>query len=92
MKRRLTTASLIGNVALLASLLWLRSKGAEEVRTVALAAMRGDELHLQLHAASLAAIESPGSPEAISTADMLRAIIAAGEVNSDARQLAGLGR
>jgi hypothetical protein len=91
MKTPIIAASLVVNVALLAGLLWMRAEHQGELRDVSLAAMRGDEIHLQLHAASLAAIESPGSEKAVATADMLRTVLAAGEKNIAARQRAGLG-
>lgn len=91
MKRPLTAVSLVGNIALVAGLLWLRADHQGELREMALIAMRGDELHLQLHASSLAAIEAPDSEEAIAAADMLRHIIAVGEINIEARRSAGLG-
>ena len=92
MKRQITALSLVGNVALVAGLLWLRADHQGELREMALAAMRGDEMHLRLHATSLAAIESPDSEEATAAAGILRKIIAAGEKNIEARQRAGLGR
>lgn len=89
MKTQIVAASLVVNVALLASLLWMRAEHQGELREVALAEMRGDEIHLRLHEASLAAIESPGSEKAVATADMLRTVLAAGEKNIEARQRAG---
>lgn len=92
MKNRLTTVSIVGNVALLGGLLWMRTEREAEVRNVSLAAMRGDELHLQLHARSLAALESADTADVAATAAMLRAIISAGEANIELRQRLGLGR
>ena len=91
MKTQIVAASIVVNVALLGVLLWMRAEHQGELREVALAAMRGDEIHLELHAASLAAIESPGSENALATAGMLRTVLAAGEQNIEARRRAGLG-
>jgi hypothetical protein len=92
MMKRLIAASILGNVAMLALLLWMRARHEGELRDVAMAAMRGDEIHVELHARSLAALESADPKEAAATADLLRPVVAAGKQNVEARQRLGLGR
>jgi hypothetical protein len=92
MKTQIVAASIVVDVALFAALLWMRAEHQGELREVALAAMRGDEIHLELHAASLAALASPGSEKSVATADMLRTVLAAGGKNIEARHRAGLGK
>jgi len=85
--KKLTVLSIVANIALLAGLLWSRA----ETREMGRIAMRADESHLRLHAASLAAIESPESEEAAMMADALRKLIAVGEENIKLRRQLGLG-
>lgn len=92
MKKKLLAVSIVGNIALVAALLWMRNEHQLELREVARAAMRGDEIHLQLHAASLAAMESADPAQIESTEGTLRSLIAVGEQNIEARQRAGFGR
>lgn len=92
MKKQLTAISIIGNVALLAALLWMRAGYEGKLRAVSDAAIHGDEVHMRLHASSLAALESSDPKEATTTATMLRAILAAGDLNTESRQRAGLGK
>lgn len=87
MKKHLTALSLAANIGLLAGLLWSRA----ETREIGMVAMRGDEAHLRIHAASLAAIETPESERAAMTTELLRKLIAAGEENIKARRQLGLG-
>jgi hypothetical protein len=70
----------------------MRAEYQGELRDLAQAAMRGDEMHLRLHASSLAALESADPQEAMATASILRTLIAAGEENLKAHQRAGLGK
>ena len=44
MKNKLSTVSIVGNIALLAGLLWMRTDHEAELREIAEACMRGDEL------------------------------------------------
>jgi len=91
MKKWLAVASVVCNLILLAILLWMRAALHNELREVSRAAMRGDERHVRLHAASLAALESADPAEASKMADVLRMIVAAGDLNIEARRRAGLG-
>lgn len=92
MNNRLAAVSILGNVALLAGFLWMRARHEGELRDVALAAMRGDEVHVMLHTRSLAALESADPKQAAATAELLRPLVAAGKQNLEARQRLGLGR
>ena len=92
MKNKLSAVSIVGNIALLAGLLWMRSDHEAELREVHLACMRGDEIHLDLHAMSLKALTSSDPEEVAATMDILRQLIATGEINKKARRRAGLLR
>jgi len=90
MTKQVTLLSVVGNVALLAVLVWMRAAHQVQLREVAKAAMQGDETHIKLHEASLAALESADPKTATATIGMLRTVIAAGEVNIESRKRAGL--
>jgi len=90
MKKKLIAASVLVNVALLATLVWVRVADESKFHELSRAAMTGDELHLKVHAVSLAAIES-GDPEKVANAlRILRPLIAAGDVNHKLREQFGL--
>lgn len=90
MKRKILAFSLIGNVALAALLVWTRTAHTSEYNELARAAMRGDELHIRLHAKSLAALED--AVDVPETREALRLIVATGEANIADRERVGLGR
>ena len=92
MKKQLAALSIIGNIALIVGLLWVRAEHRDDLRALALAAMHGDEVHLAVHALSLAALESGDPEETKATADILRKLVAAGDRNIEARDRAGLER
>ena len=92
MKKNLTRVLVVCNVVCLVGLLWMRSEHQSTIHNVVNAAMRGDELHLRLHASSLSALESDDADEVMTAVIRLHAIIAAGDRNIAARRHAGLGR
>jgi hypothetical protein len=79
MKRQLVAVSLVLNVFLLALLLWMRAAHQEKILEFAVEAMRGDRFHLQLHARSVAALESGEAEQVEETAALLRKIVESGE-------------
>ena len=91
MRKQLTTVSMVVNVLLIAGLIWMYSNSEAHTREVGLAAMRGDEIHLRIHARSLASLESDDLELVESTVEVLRKVIAAGEADIEARRRAGLG-
>jgi hypothetical protein len=92
MKKQLTALSIIGNIALTGGLLWMRAEHQDDLRALALAAMHGDEIHLAVHARSLAALEADDPEETKAFTDILRKLVAGGERNIEARDRAGLKR
>jgi len=90
MKNKALAVSLVGNVALAGLFLWTRADHQREYDELARAAMRSDEIHVKLHAKSLAALED--AVDVPATEDILRQIIAVGEDNIAAREKAGCGR
>jgi len=92
MKKKMLALSVIANMALLTGLLWSRAEQKAEVCELTLCAMRGDEIHLALHAQALAALEGDDPSEATAAAETLRKIVEAGARNIEARRRAGFGR
>lgn len=90
MKKKLLAVSLVGNVALLAGLLWARAEHEAEMRDYTQSMMSADEQYLGLLARSLEAIESAEPDEARATADLLRVFVEGGNRNIEARREAGL--
>jgi hypothetical protein len=92
MKKRLIAASVLINVALMTTLIWVRLADEAKFHELSRAAMTGDDLHLKVHAVSLAAIAS-GDPEKVANAlRILRPLIAAGDANNKARAQLGLSK
>ena len=86
MARKIAIGSVVCNVVLIIALVVCVRVGEANRR----AAMIGDECHIEIHEASLSALES-GHPKDVSTAkDILRTIIDAGRRNAELRREAGL--
>jgi len=88
---RLQAFSLLGNAVLLATLFWSRAEHNSSLRDLTLAAMRGDEAHLRIHAVSLAELEALDRDGESEHVLLLRQLTAAGEENIKLRQQLGLG-
>ena len=91
MKQHLLRISVAANVVLVAALLWMQGAHQDELSSLGNIAMRGDEIHLALHAKSLAALNSEDPDEVEETISWLRILISVGERNQAGREAAGLG-
>ncbi len=86
MGKKIAVVSILSNVVLLTLLIWSVSVN----KSNQVAAMKGDELHLELHESSLQAIES-GDPQELDLArERLKVIVSAGRKNADVRRSLGV--
>jgi len=90
MKKKWIGLSLLGHLALLAVIFWMLAEHHRDLMQAIKISMRGDEKHIQLHARSLAALESQDPDQVEEALTVLRLLVPAGLKNIEQRKQSGI--
>ena len=89
--KQIVAVSLALNVFLLVVLLWVRAEHQKSLLEMFDGARRGDELHMQLHVKSLAALESGEVEQVEETAAVLRKVVEGMQAGAETRRALRIG-
>ncbi len=88
MKKRVLAVSLVINVGLIITVLWMRDSGHRNMLDAMDRAFDADQLHMGLHAKSLSALESDDPAQVEEMTVALRMLVEAGKEGAAAHERA----